>query len=323
VLVTAPVTVDVAGAYMGGAARYAAELYDYLRRTRRDDVRVIGSGRRVNPAWLVRREVAVAGAARRIALNNVSFVAPGGERWVLLRNALHFLTDSELSRLDPSLRASMRRQSTVIRLSARRADVLVVPSTAMADRVTRVLPGIRCRIIVRPHPVSADSIPAMPCEPSILCPVLFAPYKEMTERLSELAAALDEHGDSSIRLRITADRDEVPTSLARNPHIEFAGRVDNAALRTLWTRSSVIYFPSALESFGYPLAEARVSGKPVIARDTPQNREIAGPALFGFSVGDAGSLRDAIKLAFATDVKPDPGPFDPDAYFEWLLGHSR
>ena len=317
---TRPVTVDIAGAQVGGAARYAAELYGYLARTGRGDVQVIGSKRRVDPVWLLRREVARPTRARRVALNNVSFVGSGGERWTLLRNALHFLTDTELSQLDPSLRASIRRESAVVRLSASRAHVLVVPSTAMAERVTRVLQRATSRIVVRPHPVSADSIPTMQGDPSILCPVLFAPYKGMADRLLELAAALDEHGDSSIRLRVTADRHEVPASLAVNPYIELVGRVDHTALRILWARSSVIYFPSGLESFGYPLAEARVSGKPAIARDTAQNREIAGPALFGFTVGDADSLRNAVKLALTTVVEPDPGPFDPDAYFEWLLG---
>ena len=37
-------TVDIAGAQMGGAARYAAELHRYLARTGRQDVQVIGVG---------------------------------------------------------------------------------------------------------------------------------------------------------------------------------------------------------------------------------------------------------------------------------------
>ena len=40
-----------------------------------------------------------------MALNNVGFVTPGGQRWTLLRNALHFLTEGEQARLDPALRA--------------------------------------------------------------------------------------------------------------------------------------------------------------------------------------------------------------------------
>src|ERR1022692_4383715 len=123
----ATVTVDSAGARMGGAARFSAELHRYLRQPGRRDVHLIGAARNVGPTWLVRRELARANRGRRVSLNNVSFIAPGSERWTLLRNALHFLTDDESARLDPSLRAATMREAAVVRLAARRADVLVVP----------------------------------------------------------------------------------------------------------------------------------------------------------------------------------------------------
>jgi len=61
---------------------------------------------------------------------------------------------------------------------------------------------------------------------------------------------------------------------------------------------------------------------PVIARDTPQNREIAGPALCGYTMGDRDSLRQATEAALTARVAPDSESFDPDAYFDWLLGDS-
>jgi glycosyltransferase involved in cell wall biosynthesis len=320
---TAAVTVDIAGAQMGGAARFGAELHRYLRQTGRQDIRVIGTARSIDPAWLVRREMTRPNRGRRVALNNVSFVAPGSERWTLLRNALHFLTNDESARLDPSLRAATVRDAAVVRLAARRADVLVVPSTAMADRVTRILPRARSRITVRPHPVSADAIPRLPRDPAILCPVLFAPYKHMTQRLTELLTAIEDYADASVRVRVTADRCDVTPELACSPRIEFVGQLGQHELRQLWGRSRAIYFPTGLESFGYPLAEARVSGHPVIARDTGQNREIAGPALCGFVPGDGASLQRAIERALTTEPVPDPVPFDPGAYFHWLLGPPR
>src|SRR5450631_1542866 len=108
---TPAVTVDVAGGPMGGAARFREELLLYLSRTGRDDVKVIGSERRLSPSWLLRRELARPRRVRRVALNNVGFLTAGGERWTLLGNALHFLTEAELSNLDPSLRSISRRQA--------------------------------------------------------------------------------------------------------------------------------------------------------------------------------------------------------------------
>jgi glycosyltransferase involved in cell wall biosynthesis len=317
---TAIVTVDTAGACMGGAARYSAELDGYLTRTGRRDVRVIGRTRRVDPAWLLQRELTLQPSARRVALNNVSFVTPGGERWALLGNALHFLSDAELARLDPYLRTSTSRRAAVVRLAALRADVLVVPCTAMAERVTSALPRVRNRTVVRMHPVSADSVPHLKRDLAILCPVLFAPYKRMNDRLTELLAALGSRHLPDIRVRVTAKPGDVSPPLAADKRIEFIGELDQGMLRNFWARSRAIYFPTGLESFGYPLAEARVSGQPVIARDTSQNREIAGHALCGYTPDDPDSLGEAVRLALTKDVEADPAPFAPDEYFDWILG---
>jgi glycosyltransferase involved in cell wall biosynthesis len=321
--VRSAVTVDIAGAHVGGAARLAAELQWYLARSRRDDVTVIGAGRKVDPAWLVHREVTEAATGHRIAFNNVGFLTPGGDRCTLLQNALHFLTDAEQFMLGPSLTTTDRWKAAMVRLTALRADVLVTPSTCMAERVARAMPRLRTRIVVRPHPVSPGLIPRLPKEPAILCPVLFAPYKQMTARIAEWINAVDGHIDSSIRLIVTAKPAEMPAELVRHPQVQLAGRVSQAAMRRLWASSRAIYFPTTVESFGFPLAEARANGFPVIAASTPQNREIAGPALCGFTPGDPASLCRATQLALSTDITADPAPFDPDDYFGWLLGGAR
>jgi hypothetical protein len=320
----AAVVVDAAGARMGGAARYLDELRCYLERSRRGGVLVIGAGRGVGPGWLVRREAGggVLRARRRVALNNVGFCGPGGERWTLLGNALHFLSAGEEAELAPGLRARVRRQAAIVRLAARRSDVLVVPSTAMAGRVTRAMPGLSSRVVVRPHPVSACPAPVPAAEPAIACPVLFAPYKHMPQRLRELLTALDACADPQVRVWVTAGHAEVPADLAACPRVDLLGRRGPGESSALVARARAVYFPSGLESFGYPLAEARASGRPVIARDTAQNREIAGPALCGYTPADPASLEAAVKTALTTHPTPDPAPFNPDTYFDWLIGHA-
>jgi glycosyltransferase involved in cell wall biosynthesis len=321
--VTAAVTVDAAGAQVGGAARYLEELRGYLMRTGRDDVEIIGERHQVGPGWLLRRELSSSARTRRVALNNVGFVVPGGSRWTLLRNALHFLTEGEQARLDPVLLASIRRDAVIVHLAARRSDVIVVPSTAMTERIAAVRPELSNRVVVRPHPVSVVPIPHTPRESVILCPVLFAPYKQMSHHLTELLAAFGELGDSSLVVRVTAQAAEVPAAIACHPQVELVGHLSVHEIREMQARSRAIYFPTGLESFGYPLAEARVSGHPVVAQDTAQNREIAGPALCGYTEGNPDSLRRAVQAALKADVAPDPEPFDPDQYFGWLLGLPR
>ena len=320
---TAAVTVDAAGALMGGAARYHDELRSYVKRSGREDVEIIGSRRQVGPGWLLRRELRSRARNRRVALNNVGFVTPGGQRWTLLRNALHFLTEGEEARLDLTLRARVRRDATVVRLAARRSDVIVAPCTAMAERIATVRPDLTSRVVVRPHPVSGTPVLRLPGDPVILCPVLFAPFKQMAPRLSELLAAIGRLDDPTVRVRVTAHAAEMPAAVACHPQVELVGRLSWREVREMQVHSRAIYYPTGLESFGYPLAEARACGQPVIARDTAQNREIAGPALCGYSPGDPDSLRHAVQVSLTADVVPDPGPFDPDRYFGWLLGECR
>jgi glycosyltransferase involved in cell wall biosynthesis len=316
---TTSVTLDMAGGQVGGAARYRAEAIGYLRRSARDDIRVIGATRRLNPAWLAVREAAAVRRGRRIALNNIGFFTPGGERWTLLRNALHFLSPAEWAALDPGLRAVMSRQIPVVHQAARRSDVLVAPSTAMAERVAAVLPDAAHRVIVRMHPLTATPVHPRPDRPLILAPVLFSPYKHMAERLADWVNAVDYALPEPVRMIVTASPADVPPALGTSPRLHFVGRADHESMARLWDCCQAIYFPTGLESFGYPLAEARARGLPVIARDTAQNREIAGPALCGYDVSDPESLRHATEAALGADVAPDPGPFDPDAYFDWLL----
>ncbi len=326
-------TVDMAGGSIGGAARFHSEVRRYLERSARDDIKIIGAQRRLSPVWLAVRETVAVRRSRRVALNNVGFLTPGGERWTLISNALHFLTGPEAAALDPGLRAAVSRQARVVHSAARRSDVLIAPCTAMAGRITAALPDVADRVVVRMHPVSARAasaesasaspVPRRPDESLILCPVLFAPYKHMADRLAEWLAAADGTLDDSVRMVVTADTAQVPAQLAASPRLRFAGPLGLGQLNELWTRSRAVYFPTGLESFGWPLAEARVYGKPVIARDTAQNREIAGSALRGFIPGDPDSLRQATESALAARVSSDPAPFDPDAYFAWMLGDAR
>ena len=211
---TTAVTIDLAGGQLGGAARYRIELSGYLERRARRDIKVIGAHRHLTPAWLAAREASAVRRSRRIALNNVGFITPGGERWTLLANALHFLSGPEAAALDPGLRTMVARRAGIVHRAARRSDVLVTPSTAMAERVTAVMPDVADRLVVRMHPTSPSLFASRPGGSLILCPVLFAPYKHMAERISEWLDAVGDAMDDSVRLIVTASAAEVPASLA-------------------------------------------------------------------------------------------------------------
>lgn len=71
--------------------------------------------------------------------------------------------------------------------------------------------------------------------------------------------------------------------------------VDDRTLAAVYRRASVVLLPSEREGFGLPVAEALACGTPVIASDLPVLREVGGPVVEYYPVGDvqawAGALR--------------------------------
>ena len=183
----------------------------------------------------------------------------------------------------------------------------------MAERIAAVLPDVADRVVVRMHPVSAGSDPAPPSGSLILCPVLFAPYKHMADRLAEWLAAVDEAMDDSVRMIVTASPAEVPPSLADQPAAALRGAAQpDESCADLWATQPGDLLPDRAWSRSAARWRRRGStGGRSSPRDTPQNREIAGPALCGYTVGDPGSLRHATETALAARSAPDPAPFRP------------
>jgi glycosyltransferase involved in cell wall biosynthesis len=307
--------VDVAGAATGGAARWRREAKEWVASQQRQDTCLIGEGERVTPRWLLQREL-TGWRGRRIAANNISFVGGMGPRVVLLRNPLHFLRPAEVDRL-PGLRRKMAGQTRVVRTAVRRADFIVVPCSDMADRVTRELPELGNKVIVRHHPVGVRVHPRREDAKYILFPYLVAPHKDLVGGVGTLIHAVEDTG-IPVKVKVTTQTADLG-SWGCHPMVEAVGPQDTAAMDKLWEGAAAVYCPSTIESFGYPVAEGRAIGVPVIAVDTAQNREIADRALCGFQTDDLTSLSAAVGRALETHISPDPRPFDPKAYFSWLV----
>jgi glycosyltransferase involved in cell wall biosynthesis len=306
---------------MGGAAKFMGELQRYLIRTKRADIRLIGQGRQLGPIWLAQREWSGRQAPLRIALNNVGFINERGSNATLLRNALHFAEPSELEMLGYRPSRSLILQTRIVRAAARRSDILVVPCAAMAERVARCEPKLRSRIVVRPHPVTQSEWAGNRAidEGVILIPILNAPYKRLETHVANVLKASECIPGLPVKVRITARAIDFSYQIAVDPRVDFMGPLSRSELESSWEHAAAIYFPTQVESFGYPLAEARANGIPVIALETKQNREIAGDALRGFDLEDSSSLQDAILRSLTRPQPPDPQPFDPDQYFDWLF----
>lgn len=311
------VAIDTAGGAGGGAGRFRSELVAYLARTGRVGVASIGAGKHITPKWLFERERLSWGYARTVAANNICYAVAGRERWVLTRNANHFLTANEWAAVAHLHPAGFDLQVQVVRTMVRRADRIVVPTSEMGARVATIMPRLADRIVVRFHPFSPPKISRVP-EPVILCPIVDSPYKRLATAMEELAQAIAPL--PGVTVVWTSTRADAPISIQTSDRFELIGIVDREVLSDLYSRAAAIYYPTAIESFGYPLAEARALGIPIIARDTSRTREIAGGALVPFAPGHVPSLNVAVDRALIARPTPEPGPFDPDSYFDWMFG---
>jgi len=307
--------VDVAGGHLGGAARWRTELEEYLS-SRSQSVRLIGCGRRLTGRWLLERERSAAGSSLVLATNNVSFAMAGKQRRVLLHNALHFLYPHE-NHLLADMPRRLRVQIPIVRQMVRRADEIVAPCSAMADRVAFHIPHLRERLVVRMHPITSVGPRLSSDDAFILVPVIPSPYKNLFPQLRMLVAVLRQLGHPA-RILLTAMPYDLPDDLAVERRIEAIGIMPHSSLAPLWRTAAATFFPSTLEAFGFPLAEARVYGVPVLAPFSDHSRELAGSALRGYDPVSPRTLAIAVER-ITEPVTPDSDSFDRDRYFDGML----
>jgi glycosyltransferase involved in cell wall biosynthesis len=124
---------------------------------------------------------------------------------------------------------------------------------------------------------------------------LYAEHKNLATLL-EAIRLLNRDGGRKFLLKTTANpawKDAAWTTTFRDdlalagqtgvaPWVEFVGPFDRAEALGLYRGADIFVFPSLVESFGHPLAEAMAAGLPIAAADTPVNREVCGPAAVYF-----------------------------------------
>lgn len=315
-----PIVADVAGAVGGGAARLLRELKKYLAKSG-TNINLIGEGKSLSPQWLIQRELIAPRAPMHISMNNAGFISPFGTNVTMLRNILHFADAKDLERIGFRPSRELQLQIPLVRLLARRSESLVVPCTRMGEQVADSAPHLADRLMVRFHPVAkpewAGTNPSNPR--NVLVPIVPQPYKNLDQHLPEFLKASEDIPGEPICLVIPSEPESLP-KIASHPRVKFIGSQTSEMLDEWWRSCGAVFFPVEFESFGYALAESRVYGRSVIAQDTTQNREIAGGAICSYVRHDSDSLSDAILEAVTSVPEPDPLPFEPTAYFDWIFG---
>lgn len=90
------------------------------------------------------------------------------------------------------------------------------------------------------------------------------------------------------------------------PNVEYLGRIPREQVLAEYNNSTLL-FPSYIETYGYPMAEARQMGTLIIASDCPFSREVLEgyKNAYFFDPFDAEALADYMEKIIKGDLKPE------------------
>ena len=248
---------------------------------------------------------------------------------LLVRNALYFSrTCREMflpkHRLGYRLGFALRRWLIV--RSARAADVVMTPTRAMLNEL-RGSVELKAAV-VNPYGIAAPKLPgktrletarrsggAGDRAVRLLYVSLYSEHKNLATLLKALEI-LNAGAGRKFKLKTTADpawpgaawttTHQEDIRLARRAGIaewvEFAGPLRAEEVADLYGAADIFVFPSLAESFGFPMAEAMHHGLPMVAADTPVNREVCGRAAVYFNPLSAEDLAGRLQSLAADNA---------------------
>jgi glycosyltransferase involved in cell wall biosynthesis len=203
--------------------------------------------------------------------------------------------------------------------SVRAADVVMTPTQAMLDDLRQFVEVNPQKAVVNHYGVAVPHQPpsrtkellsgAKPEVVRMVYVSLYAEHKNLRTLLKAMPL-LNRDGARKFRLLTTVDpawegaawtvthKEDLP--LARQPDVapwvEFLGPVSSGEVHELYREGDIFVFPSVCESFGHPMVEAMVHGLPIVAADTPVNREVCGEAALYFRALDPEDLAEKVIL---------------------------
>jgi glycosyltransferase involved in cell wall biosynthesis len=196
----------------------------------------------------------------------------------------------------------VRWHRAVVERAARTADLVVVPTQAVAAELGRHVHLTADRLLVVGEGVSGDL--ALPHDAPERAARLALPERylltvatlEPRKGLAELIAALGRPGAPDLPLLCAGQPGwggSDPLRLAAAAglpagRVRLLGRVPDGDLAVLLDRATALVVPSRAEGFGLPLLEAMAAGVPVLASTAPALVEVAGGAALHSSLAPDG-----------------------------------
>jgi glycosyltransferase involved in cell wall biosynthesis len=208
-------------------------------------------------------------------------------------------------------RASFKLRRWLCCQSARWADVVMTPTQTMMKELCAYVDMPPAKKLVNHYGVAAPSgidVPRVPRrenpnECRLLYVSLYAEHKNLSTLLKSLPILNRDDGSrfllvttvnpqmKDISWMVTCRDDVILTQESNiSPWVRIVGPLPREETSQLYLGSDIFVFPAITESFGHPMVEAMVHGLPIVAADTPVNREICGDAAIYFEPFDPEGL---------------------------------
>ena len=195
--------------------------------------------------------------------------------------------------------ASVKRADKVIVQTQWMRDAVIKKTGVDADKVIKITPDI-----LRP----AEGLETGDREPF---PVsrFFYPAGEILYKnhscILEAVGILKDRGIEGFEISFTLNKGDIP-SLSKYPdheQIKYLGRISRDEVFDRYVKE-ILLFPSYIETFGYPPAEARTVGGRMIVSDCPFCREILDgyPSAVFFDPFDPKALADLMEQALKGEL---------------------
>ena len=155
----------------------------------------------------------------------------------------------------------------IIKHSAKKSDRVIVQTEWMKEAVCRLccIPADRVSVVMpQVKPFAVASAPAFDSS-AFFYPTAPAMYKNNAVLFAASEQLAQKSLDFTVTMTLPEDKSrERVACVGRLPYDEVVARY----------HASTLVFPSYIETFGYPLAEARQAGTIVLASDTAFSREV-------------------------------------------------
>jgi glycosyltransferase involved in cell wall biosynthesis len=190
---------------------------------------------------------------------------------------LKYPSDQPLTRfLAQRFASSLKKAHRVIADSRTTADDLIAAFPNVGKKIEVGLLGLNGPSDARSGDSSADYVSND--SPYVVMLGAHRPRKNLP--LAVAAVSQLREGGGKLRLLVTGDVHQSFDQLVSGARefVSCAGVLPRPNLFSLLKGAVALMFPSFYEGFGFPMLEAMAAGCPVLALDTPINREIAGDA---------------------------------------------